>query len=153
MSIFYIKLLLFFKNSIFSDFRSIKFVLRPIENALIFKAWICLVWLMLDWCSINQICFSIDWTNFSTDRNFGKLDFLKNSRNFVQKTLKSIDFMNEMHEYEFKSFSKTFVFNPKLSKTRLWHLFAPKFQSKEHILYQKRRICKVVIYNYVFCWL
>ena len=36
----------------------------------------------------------------------------------MQKTLKPIDFMNEMHENEFKIFSKAFVL-PKTSKTRL----------------------------------
>ena len=30
--------------------------------------WICLAWLLLDWCWINRICFSIDRTYFSTDR-------------------------------------------------------------------------------------
>ena len=34
----------------------------------------------------------------------------------MQKTLNSKNFMNEMHENEFESFSKTFVFNPKLQK-------------------------------------
>ena len=32
----------------------------------------------------------------------------------MQKTLNPKNFMNEMHENEFKSFSKTFVFNLKL---------------------------------------
>ena len=32
--------------------------------------------------------FSIDWKLHSIDRNSGKLDFLKNSRSFMQKTLK-----------------------------------------------------------------
>ena len=32
----------------------------------------------------------------------------------MQKTLKPINFINKMHESEFKSFSKTFVFNPEL---------------------------------------
>ena len=34
----------------------------------------------------------------------------------MQKTLKLTYFMNEMHEYEFKSFSKTLDFNPNLPK-------------------------------------
>ena len=32
----------------------------------------------------------------------------------MQKLLKPINFMKEMHENKFKSLSKTFVFNPKL---------------------------------------
>ena len=32
----------------------------------------------------------------------------------MQKTLNPNNFMNELDENEFKSFSKTFVFNPKL---------------------------------------
>ena len=37
----------------------------------------------------------------------------------MQKTLKPIDFMNEMNEYEFKSFSKTLAFKLELPKARL----------------------------------
>ena len=35
----------------------------------------------------------------------------------MQKLLKAQYFMNEMHEYEMKSFSKTLEFNPDLPKT------------------------------------
>ena len=35
------------------------------------------------------------------------------------KQLNPINLMNEIHEYEFKSFSKTLGFNPDLPKTRL----------------------------------
>ena len=35
----------------------------------------------------------------------------------MHKPLKTQYFMNEMHGYEFKSFSKTLEFNPDLSKT------------------------------------
>ena len=52
----------------------------------------------------------------SIDQKSGKIEFLKNSKSFMQKTLKPTYFMNEMHEYEFKSFSKTLEFNPDLSK-------------------------------------
>ena len=34
----------------------------------------------------------------------------------MQKLLKAQYFMNEMHEYEMKSFSKTLEFNPNLPK-------------------------------------
>ena len=36
----------------------------------------------------------------------------------MQKLLKAQCFMNEMHEYEMESFSKTLEFNPDLPKTR-----------------------------------
>ena len=36
----------------------------------------------------------------------------------MQKLLKAQCFMNKMHEYEMKSFSKTLEFNPDLPKTR-----------------------------------
>ena len=36
----------------------------------------------------------------------------------MQKLLKAQYFMNEMYEYEIKSFSKTLEFNPDLPKTR-----------------------------------
>ena len=35
----------------------------------------------------------------------------------MEKTLNPNNFMNEMHENEFKSFSKTFFFNPELQNT------------------------------------
>ena len=37
--------------------------------------------------------------------------------------------MNEMHEYEFKSFPKTLEFNPELPKQD-FHTFFPKTQTK-----------------------
>ena len=58
---------MFFKNLIFPDFRSIESVAWPIEIATKNLVWICLARSLLDWCWINQICFSIDWTYFSTD--------------------------------------------------------------------------------------
>ena len=36
----------------------------------------------------------------------GKIKFLKKQSNLMQKLLKAQYFMNEMHEYEIKSFSK-----------------------------------------------
>ena len=49
------------------------------------------------------------------------------------------NFMNEIHEIEFKGFSKTFVFNPELQK-KILKLLTPKFSNLEHILYQNHRI-------------
>ena len=55
----------------------------------------------------------------------------------MQKPLKPLYFMNEMNEYEFKSFPKTLEFNPDLPKTRFSHFF-PQNSNKEHILYQNQ---------------
>ena len=46
----------------------------------------------------------------------------------MQKTLKPTYFMNEMHEYEFKSFLKTNEFNPNLPKTRFSTFLYPKLK-------------------------
>ena len=48
----------------------------------------------------------------------------------MQKLLKAQYFMNEMHEYEMKSFSKTLEFNPDLPKTS----FSIKLSSKTQTL-------------------
>ena len=47
----------------------------------------------------------------------GKINFFEKQNNLMQKLLKAQNFMNEMHEYEIKSFSKTLEFNPDLPKT------------------------------------
>ena len=47
-----------------------------------------------------------------------KIKFLKKKKsNLTQKLLKAQYFLNEMHEYEIKSFSKTLECNPDLPKT------------------------------------
>ena len=60
----------------------------------------------------------------------------------MQKLLKAQCFMNEMHEYEIKSFSKTLEFNLDLPKTSVLINFSSKTQTlntfcikiKEHII-------------------
>ena len=44
----------------------------------------------------------------------------------MQKLLKAQCFMNEMHEYEMKNFSKTSGFNPNLSKKSFSNQFVLK---------------------------
>ena len=56
--------------------------------------------------------------------------------NLMQKLLKTQCFMNEMHEYETKSFSKTLEFNPYLPKTR----FSINLSNFKHILHQNQGI-------------
>ena len=48
--------------------------------------------------------------------------------NLMQKLLKAQYFMNQMHEYEIKSFSKTLEFNPDISKTSLSTNLSPKLK-------------------------
>ena len=47
----------------------------------------------------------------------------------MQKPLKPTYIMNEMHEFEFKSFSKTHEFNPDLPKTSFATFLSPKTQT------------------------
>ena len=51
----------------------------------------------------------------------------------MQKTLKPTYFMNEMHENEFKSFSKTLEFIPDLPNQD-YDTFCPQNSIKEHII-------------------
>ena len=46
----------------------------------------------------------------------------------MQKLLKVHSFMNEMHEYEIKSFLKTLEFNPDLPKTSVSTNLSPKLK-------------------------
>ena len=55
----------------------------------------------------------------------------------MQKTLKPIDFMNEMHEYESKSFQKH-LFPTQNFKNKIF-TFRPQILINEYILYQNHR--------------
>ena len=77
-----------------------------------------------DWSSINRarqtqtkifIAFLIGQETHSIDWKSRILKFLKNRESFMHKPLKPTYFMNEMHEYEFKSFSK------QLNSTQIFH--------------------------------
>ena len=63
------------------------------------------------------IAISIGQETDSIDQKSRKKRFLKNRAILCRKLLKAQYFMNEMHEYEIKSFSKTLEFNPDLPKT------------------------------------
>ena len=47
----------------------------------------------------------------------------------MQKLLKAHNFMNEMYEYEIKSFSKTLEFNSDLPKNKIFNQFDLKSQT------------------------
>ena len=57
-----------------------------------------------------------------------KNQFFEKQSNLMQKLLKAQYFMNEMHEYEIKSFSKTLEFNPDLPKTSFSTNLSPKLK-------------------------
>ena len=74
---------------------------------------------------------SISWKLVSIDWKFGKLKFLKKKKEqFYTETPQFYTqyFMNEMHEYEIKSFSKTHEFNPDLPRTIFSTFFTPKIK-------------------------
>ena len=68
----------------------------------------------------------------------GKIKFFKKQSNLMQKLLKAQYFMNEMHEYEIKSFSKTLEFNPDLPKTNFSTNCPQKHSNIKRILHQNQ---------------
>ena len=62
--------------------------------------------------NFNRSSNRFDWSKIWKNQFFEKQSIL------MQKLLKVQCFMNKMHEYEMKSFSKTLEFNPNLPKTR-----------------------------------
>ena len=58
----------------------------------------------------------------------------------MQKLLKTQYFMNEMHEYEIKSFSKTHEFNPYLPKTSFSTNLSTKLKHYTHFASKSRNI-------------
>ena len=46
--------------------------------------------------------------------------------------------MNDMHECEIKSFSKTYEFNPDLPKNKIFNQFVLKNSKIKHILHQNQ---------------
>ena len=67
----------------------------------------------------NQGIF--DKKNTFDRSKFWKFEFFEKLSKIMQKHLNPSNFMNEMHQNEFKSFSKTLVFNPKLQNKVLNH--------------------------------
>ena len=66
-----------------------------------------------------KILITISIDRKTLDRSkFWKKQFLENQSKILQKLLKALNFMDEMHEYEMKCFSKTLVWNPVFLKLR-----------------------------------
>ena len=57
----------------------------------------------------------------------------------MQKFLKTQSFMNKIHEYHMKSFSKTLEFNPDLPKNKIFNQFVLKNSKIKHILHQNQK--------------
>ena len=76
----------------------------------------------IDWNTQKQtkilIAISIGWKTLSIGRNYGKNSFLKIKAKYCRYSSKALNFMNKMHEYEMKCFSKTLVWNPVFPKLR-----------------------------------
>ena len=102
----------------------------------------------IDWIPIEISKFKPkNLTHFrSVEKHIRLVENLENSNfwkteQFNAETPKAQCFMNEMHEYKIKSFSKTLIFNPDLSKTHYWINLSSKTQTlntfciktKEHI--------------------
>ena len=61
----------------------------------------------------NQGIFNRSKNTFDRSK-FQKFEFFEKQQKIMQKPLNPNNFMNEMHENEFKSFSKTLILNPEL---------------------------------------
>ena len=71
-----------------------------------------------------------DWSSYSFDQlKILKFQTFEKQSSFMQKLLKPQYFMNEMHECELKSFSKTLEFNLDLPKTKIFNQFVHKTQA------------------------
>ena len=60
----------------------------------------------------------------------------------MQKLLKALKFMNHMHEYEMKYFSKTHVLNLVFPKLR-FSIHSLKISTIKYILHKTQGICKL----------
>ena len=60
----------------------------------------------------------------------------------MQKLLKALNFMNHMHEYEMKCFSKTHVLNPIFPKLR-FSIHSLKISNIKYVLHKTQGIFKL----------
>ena len=60
----------------------------------------------------------------------------------MQKLLKAMNFMNHMHEYEMKCFSKTHVLNPVFPKLR-FSIHSLKISNIKYVLHKTQGIFKL----------
>ena len=87
------------------------------------------------YCNLN-FYHIFDWSRDKFDQSkILKTQIFEKQRNLMQKLLKAQCFMNEMQEYEIKSFSKTLEFNPDLPKNKFFNQFVLKNSNIKHILH------------------
>ena len=90
-----------------------------------------------------------DWSKITLNRSkFWKTEFFEKLQKIMQKILKPRNFKNEMHENEFKCFSKTRVFNPELQNKvfnhqkhnfcQPWTIFCIKHHRKHNLGWTKQ---------------
>ena len=146
---------MFFKKLIFPDFRSIEPIARPIEITKKNLVWICLVRLLLDWCWINQICFSIDWPIFRPIENQSE-SFLKHElftcSSLFQKAILSL-FDQSKFTINFLSFSLKFFsrfLSSSTSKTILPFLFL--FNLICHAFFHTGTFSNLIIFGVFDVW-
>ena len=58
-----------------------------------------------------------------------KTQIFEKQSNFLQKLLKALKFMNKMHEYEMKCFSKNTCFEPNFPKMKIFNQFSLNYQA------------------------
>ena len=88
------------------------------------------------------IAILISRRTISIGRNSGKISFLKKQSKIMQKHFKALNFMNHMHEYEIKYFSKTHVLNPVFPKLR-FSIHSLKISNIKYVLHKTQGIFKL----------
>ena len=86
-----------------------------------------------DWSESN-----FNWSRFWKNQFF----FKKKKSKIMQKLLKALKFMNHMHEYEMKYFSKTHVLNPVFPKLK-FSIHYLKISNIKYVLHKTQGIFKL----------
>ena len=72
--------------------------------------------------SNQKICLNFDRSrNIFNRLKIQKTQFIEKQRNFLQKLLKVLNFMNKMHEYEMKCFLKNTCIEPRFPKNKMFN--------------------------------
>ena len=84
----------------------------------------------------NIFNHNFDWSKF------WKKQFFEKQSKIMQKLLKALNFMNHMHEYEMKCFSKTHVLNQVFQKLR-FSSHSLKISNIKYVLHKTQGIFKL----------
>ena len=125
-----------------SEFEHVKSVFKKFSTRFSINRKTDLIgWKCFDWSNTNWAPIEIDRDSqtfliaISTGWNSWKISFFEKQSKIMQKLLKALNFINHMHEYEMKCFSKTRILNP----------FSPKLRFSIHSL--KISIIKYVLHK------